>query len=55
MNIKEGHYTVNEIFRTEDCDHGPCTGYRIEEIDLVVYLYDNDPTRISLHEEKTKK
>ena len=44
----EGHH-VAKMFDDDDCDHGPCTGYEIKELDLTVYVYKNDPTRISFH------
>jgi hypothetical protein len=42
----EGYHTV-EKFRTQDCDLGECTGYKIIELGLTVYVYDKDETRIS--------
>ena len=48
MNIDEAHYSC-EIEKTTDSDHGPCTAYIVKEAGVVVYLYDEDPTRISIH------
>ncbi len=47
--LKEGHYTVTKIFSDEDCDHGVCIGYEVAELNLIVYHYPYDPTRISFH------
>ena len=44
----EGHHTV-KVFEDKDYDHGPCTGYEVKELGLTVYLYENDPTRISFN------
>ena len=47
----EGHHTAKMI-EDDDCDHGPCTGYEVKELGLTVYLYQNDPTRISFYIEQ---
>jgi len=44
----EGHWTCN-VFQTEDSDHGPCSGYEIEELGITIFAYREDPTRISIH------
>lgn len=49
MNIPEGHYTITRTAVDEDYDHGPCRAMYIDELGLLIWLYDNDPTRISLH------
>jgi subtilisin-like proprotein convertase family protein len=49
----EGHWTCN-VIQTEDSDHGPCSGYEIEELGITIFIYREDPTRISIHRE-TKK
>jgi subtilisin-like proprotein convertase family protein len=49
----EGHWTCN-VIQTEDSDHGPCSGYEIEELGITIFTYREDPTRISIHRE-TKK
>ena len=48
MNIDEAHYSCHTE-KTTDIDHGPCTAYIVQEAGVVVYLYDEDPTRISIH------
>lgn len=46
--MPEGYFTkINKL--DVDCDHGPCTGYYIEELGLTVYIYDNKPDLISFH------
>ena len=44
----EGHWTCRKYFDT-DSDHGPCSGYEIEELGITIYTYHEDPTRISIH------
>ena len=54
MNLDEGYYDVN-VFRDEDTDHGPCTGYEVKGDhgyrEFTIYLYDNHPTLLSIHED----
>jgi len=54
MKIDEGYYDAT-VIRSEDCDHGPCTGYEIRgehgQTSFIVWLYDNHPEMISVHEE----
>ena len=50
--VLEGYHTV-ERFRTEDCDLGECTGYKIIELGLTVYVYDKDETLISFDRSQT--
>lgn len=50
MKISEGHFAITKTFRSVYCDHGPCTGFYIAELNLTVWAYDEDPTRISFHE-----
>lgn len=49
--LPEGHFTITRMKDNHDCDHGPCVGLFVEEMGLWVYLYANDPTRISFHVE----
>ena len=49
MMIPEGHFTITKTQPNYDCDHGPCTGYYIEELKLWVFRYVEDETRISFH------
>jgi len=51
MKIDEGYYNC-EISRTEDCDHGPCTEYLVADLGIRFYLYDNEITLVSFHEEE---
>lgn len=55
MHIDEGYYDIT-VIRTEDCDHGPCTGYEVKgehgQTAFTVYLYDNHPSMISIHEDE---
>lgn len=44
----EGHWFCRKYFDT-DSDHGPCSGYEIEELGITIYTYHEDPTRISIH------
>ena len=47
----EGHWFCKK--RDEnDVDHGPCTGFEIQELGITIYTYVNDHTRISIHREK---
>lgn len=49
QDFPEGHFTVSDIVHDYDEDHGYCTGYEIKELGVTVYLYDDDPSRISFH------
>ena len=51
MIIDEGYYNC-EISRTEDCDHGLCTEYVVPDLGIRFYLYDNEITLVSFHEEE---
>ena len=51
MNIDDGHYKAS-LSHDVDCDHGECTGYFISELGLMVFVYKDDPTRISFHTEE---
>jgi hypothetical protein len=55
MNIDEGYYDAT-IVHSEDCDHGPCTGYFVKgernQPSFIVWLYDNHPQMVSIHEEE---
>lgn len=44
----EGHWSCRKFFDT-DSDHGPCSGFEIEELGITIYTYREDPTRISIH------
>lgn len=44
----EGHWFCRKFFDM-DSDHGPCSGYEIEELGITIYTYREDPTRISIH------
>ncbi len=50
----EGHWPCHK-FSDIDSDHGPCTGYEIEDLGITIYTYVNDDTRISVHREEAKK
>jgi hypothetical protein len=50
--IPEGHFTISRAIRTEDCDHGPCTGYYVEELGVWFFTYDRDATRVSFSADK---
>lgn len=52
MLVHDGHYIITKTFDDDDCDHGPCTGHYIAELKMTIYLYKNDPTRISFHEDE---
>tara|TARA_Y100000114_G_scaffold49085_1_gene44780 strand:- start:1512 stop:1712 length:201 start_codon:yes stop_codon:yes gene_type:complete len=54
MKIEEGYYNC-EISRSKDCDHGPCTEYVVVDLGIRFYLYDNELTLVSFHEEKRTK
>ena len=50
----EGHWTCKR--RADyDIDHGPATGYEIEELGITIYTYVNDHTRVSIHREEILK
>ena len=47
----EGHWFCKKL-DDHDVDHGPCTGFEIQELGITIYTYANDHTRISIHKEK---
>jgi len=55
MNIDEGYYDAT-IVHSEDCDHGPCKGFFVKgernQPSFIVWLYDDHPEMISIHEEE---
>ena len=50
----EGHWRCHKSFEI-DSDHGPCTGYEIEDLGITIYTYVDDDNRISIHREETQK
>jgi len=54
MKIDEGYYDAT-VVRSEDCDHGLCTGYEVKgehgQASFVIWVYDDHPHMISIHEE----
>ena len=50
MEIYEGCFNC-EVSRIEDFDHGPCTEYVVADLGIRFYLYDNEITLVSFHEE----
>jgi len=52
MELDEGYYDCIPE-RSVDCDKGPCTSYTAYmngQPAFTVYLYDNNPNMISIHE-----
>lgn len=44
----EGHHTGIPETST-DCDWGPCHGFTIPHLDLLVWFYPENPDRVSFH------
>lgn len=55
MLVHEGHYTITNIIHDEDVDHGPCVGYYINELEMTIWFYREDETRISFHDNKDEE
>lgn len=46
--MDEGYHTITSIEKNTDCDHGPCTGYNLDN-GWIVWFYDDKPDLISFH------